>query len=785
HDLLHTKLELSLDWEHQWVNGIATLTLKPYFYPQDQLILDAKNFEVHSIRLLNEFDEKDLKFFNDDSRIYITLDTVYSRHNEYHIKIEYTARPRSRPDFKGKAIGSDKGFYFIDPGNTDPDVPRQVWTQGETDYNSAWFPTIDQPNERMTGEIYLTLDKEFVSLSNGVLVYSRTNDDGTRTDYWKMDQPLPPYLFMVAAGDFVIIKDQWKQVPLYYYVEPDYAPFARGIFGRTGEMMTYFSEITGMDYPWPKYAQIIVREFVTGAMENTTATVYYEDLLKDNHELVDGNDDNIIAHELFHHWFGDLVTCESWANLALNEAFANYSEYLWKEYKHGPDEADLHAMGERSQYFDEARTKRENLIRYYYDDPNDMFDSHSYAKGGLILHMLRKYTGDEAFFTALNRYLEKYKFSSAEVHDLRMVFEEVTGEDLNWFFDEWFLASGHPVLKIDENYVEGKAQITVTQLQDLNTTPLYRLPVAVDIWSSGAKETYHIVVDKLKQTFEFNVSSKPEFILFDSEQQLLAEVQHSRDIGQFIFQFYHTDHFQTRYESLDTLSQLTQDSTARKVVIDALNVPFWYFRQMAVNAFEDYNGPDLAEIREKINQLAVQDPVSAVRADAISTLFSIGKEHFNETYKRALADTSYSVIGSALYACMQSTPEAIPGLIKQFQGFNNLYVTIPLASYFIDQKDFSRYEWFVEKISGMKWEGLWYMLQYFGEFLMNCPNLDQRRGIVVLEQYARQHKSIYVRFAAYQGLGLLADLSGVEELLKDIAKNEKDETLKSLYQSMQ
>jgi aminopeptidase N len=174
-----------------------------------------------------------------------------------------------------------------------------------------------------------------------------------------------------------------------------------------------------------------------------------------------------------------------------------------------------------------------------------------------------------------------------------------------------------------------------------------------------------------------------------------------------------------------------------------------------------------------------------VRADAISTLFSIGKEHFNETYKRALADTSYAVMGSALYACMQSTPEVIPGLIKQFQGYNNLYITIPLASYFIDQKDYSKYGWFEEKISGMKWEGLWYMLQYFGEFLMNCPNLDQRRGIVVLEKYARQHKSIYVRFAAYQGLGLLADLSGVEELLKDIAENEKDETLKALYLSMQ
>ena len=784
HDLLHMKLEINLDWENRWINGIATLTLRPYFYPQRQLILDAKNFEVHNIELLKGTHETDLKYFNDGNQLYISLDTLYTREQEFSVKIDYTAKPMERSEKEGTAIESNRGFYFINPDDKDPGKVRQAWTQGEAESNSCWFPTIDAPNERTTGEIFITVKDKFVTLSNGVLVYSHQNQNGTRTDYWKTDLPVAPYLFMVAVGDFKIVKDQWQDVPLYYYVEPAYFPYAKDIFGRTPEMMTFFSQKLGYKYPWPKYSQIIVRDFVTGAMENATATVFNEDLLKDEHELVDENDDNTIAHELFHHWFGDLVTCESWSNLPLNESFADYSEYLWNEYKYGPFEADLHAMDSRNQYFDEAATKQVNLIRFYYNDPDDMFDSNSYSKGGLILHMLRKYVGDDAFFKALNLYLERYKFSSVEIHNLRLVFEEVTGEDLNWFFNEWFLASGHPDLRVETEYSQGKEKITIRQQQNISITPLYRLPLYIDIWSGGEKLRFYINIDKEKQTFEFDVPAKPDLVLFDGEQQLLARVTQNKDINQYVYQYYHAGLFYPKFVSLDTLRQMIQDSTSRKVLLDALSDPFWYFRQLSINAFEKYAGPDSQVVMTRANEMVIHDPNSIVRADAINTLFSITGSRYRDTYISALQDTSYAVLGSAIYACLHSVPNEIPGLIKRFESINSLYVVIPLASYFIDNADQTRYEWFIQKIYNMKQGGLWYMLQYFGEFLMKSPEYDQRKGIVILEHYARNHQSMYTRWAAYQGLNLLSDLKGVKEIQEDIRKNEKNVSLQRIYQTM-
>jgi aminopeptidase N len=783
-DLLHMKLEISLDWKNQWVNGVATLTLRPYFYPQRQLILDARNFDVQAVKLLKNSGETDLKYFNDRKQLFINLDSLYTRDQEIKVKIDYTAKPSEIEAKEGKVIESDRGFYFINPDDKDPFKARQAWTQGESESNSCWFPTIDAPNERTTGEIFITVEDKFVTLSNGVLVYSHQNQEGTRTDYWKTDLPIAPYLFMIAAGDFRIVKDQWKDVPLYYYVEPAFSQYAKDIFGRTPEMLTFFSDKLGFRYPWPKYSQIIVRDFVTGAMENATATVFNEDLLKNDHELVDENDDNTIAHELFHHWFGDMVTCESWSNLPLNESFADYSEYLWNEHKYGSFEADLHAKDSRDQYFDEAATKQVNLIRFNYDDPEDMFDSHSYSKGGLILHMLRKYVGDEAFFKALNIYLERNKFSSVEIHNLRLVFEEVTGEDLNWFFNEWFLASGHPEIKVETSYSEGKEKLTVQQTQVLGKTPLYRLPLYIDIWSNGEKHRFYVTIDKIKQTFEFDIPAKPDLVIFDGEQQLLAKVSQDKDVSQYIYQYYHSGLFKPKFESIDTLSRMVQDSTARKVLIDALSDPFWYFRQLSVNAFENYTGIDSQVVMTRVNEMINLDPNSIVRADAINTLFSIAGNKFLNTYRTALQDTSYAVTGSALYACIKSAPDEVPGLIKRFESFNDLYIVIPLASYFIDSSDQTRYDWFVEKIHHLNQGGLWYMLQYFGEFLMKSPETDQRKGIVILEQYARNHQSMYARWAAYQGIYLLSDLKGVKEILEDIRKNEKNVSLQRIYQTM-
>ena len=280
----------------------------------------------------------------------------------------------------------------------------------------------------------------------------KKNADGTRTDYWKMDLPHAPYLFFMGVGDYAIVKDSYKGKEVSYYVEKEYAPVARKIFGNTPEMIEFFSKITGVHYPWVKYSQIAGRDYVSGAMENTTATIHQEGAQQDARQLIDGNIwEGTIAHELFHQWFGDYVTAESWSNLTLNESFADYSQHLWDEYKYGKDAGDAENYQGMQGYL-QSGSESKDLVRFFYADKEDMFDQVSYQKGGRILHMLRNFVGDSAFFKSLNLYLTTNKFKSAEAHQLRLAFEEVTGHDLNWFFNQWYYGNGHPNVDISYNY---------------------------------------------------------------------------------------------------------------------------------------------------------------------------------------------------------------------------------------------------------------------------------------------------------------------------------------------
>jgi aminopeptidase N len=301
--------------------------------------------DIKSVAIVKNAKNSSLKYMYNGLQLNIDLDRTYKSNESYTIYIEYVAKPNEFQVKGSAAITDAKGLYFINPKGEDKDKPTQIWTQGETEGTSVYVPTIDRPNQKTTQEFYLTVPSKYVTLSNGALVSQKSNADGTRTDYWKMDLPHAPYLFFIGVGEYAIVKDSYKGKEVSYYVEKEYAPVAKKIFGYTPEMMTFFSKITGVEYPWNKYAQIVGRDYVSGAMENTTATIHQESAQQDARELTDGNKwEDVIAHELFHQWFGDLVTTESWSNLTLNESFANYSEYLWNEYKYGKDAADAHNL---------------------------------------------------------------------------------------------------------------------------------------------------------------------------------------------------------------------------------------------------------------------------------------------------------------------------------------------------------------------------------------------------------------------------------------------------------
>ncbi|EMR04068.1 M1 family metallopeptidase [Cesiribacter andamanensis] len=782
HDLVHTRLQVSFDWQKQHVKGTATLELRPWFYPQQTLVLDAKGFDIHSVQLLEGSSHKPLKYEYDGLKLNIALGREYSRDEAYFVEIEYTAKPNEQPAGGSEAITSDKGLYFINPLGTEPGKPRQIWTQGETEANSKWFPTIDAPNQKTTQEIYITVDNRYKTLSNGILVQSSLVNDSTRTDYWRMDKPHAPYLFMLAIGDFAVVEESWNGLPVEYWVEPQYERYAKAIFGNTPEMLTYFSDLLDYPYPWSKYAQVVVRDYVSGAMENTTASLFMEELQVDDRSLLDENWDYIIAHELFHQWFGDLVTTESWSNLTLNEAFASYSEYLWSEYKWGEDAAAETLLKEGDAYFREAAEKQVDLIRFYYDDKEDMFDSHTYAKGSRILHMLRKYVGDEAFFTALHRFLKKHEYQPVEVHDLRLAFEEVTGEDLNWFFNQWFLASGHPVLQVDHRWEGGNVVVQVEQQQDLSTTPLYELPLYVDVVAGGQKTRYAIRIDKQQQEFSFPASQQPQLVVFDAEEQLLAEISHTKSAEELRNQYRLAENFISRYKAL---AQLTEEGSPETLQLmkAALADTSSYMRRTALAAFEEYEGADSQQVYSQLAKMAASDKNSLVRADAMSILAASAPNAYKELFRKGLEDRSYAVVTAAVYGYALSDATDIDQVLRSVETITEGDVPLALAEYYVGSGQTNRYDWFVSQLPRQKGINAYYFLNTFGQYLMAAPQEQVVQGAQLLEKLALSHAKYYVRMAAFNALAIQASLPERETLLRKIAEQEQDPRLKREYQN--
>jgi aminopeptidase N len=792
-DLHHTELNLSFDWENQYVIGEAVLTLSPYFYAQNRLTLDAKGFDIKSISLSGS--NKKLQYIYNDRKIDIQLPNTYLKEDTLALSLEYIAKPNELQSGGSSAITSDIGLYFINPLNEIADKPQQIWTQGETEANSCWFPTIDSPNEKMTQEIYLTVQKRFKTLSNGTLVYSTENENGTRTDYWKQDLPHAPYLAMICIGEYAVVHDSWQRdstttLDVDYYIESDYESSAVSIFGNTPQMIDFFSDKLQYPYPWDKYHQVVVRDFVSGAMENTSAVIHGEFVQNTERELLDEDHEYIIAHELFHHWFGDLVTCESWANLPLNESFATYGEYLWKEYKYGRDDADAHLRHNLSQYLDEAESKQEDMIRYYYEDREDMFDSHSYAKGGCILHMLRKYVGDEAFYKSLNLYLTENEFQTVEIHDLRIAFEKITGEDLNWFFNQWFLSSGHPTLYIDysTDLDQGFTYVRLEQIAKTNT-PVYKLPMAVDIYEKGEITRHQIVFDQKVDTFSFPIQSMPDLVNVDAEHALLAVKSDAKSKGMWQYQFKNGKLFEDRYNSLLSLAKLPRDSLFNSIILNSLVDPYYQIRLLGIELYEGGN----EDIDKQLMNLAKEDEKSDVRASAISKY----SKHTNSNEKinflqSLLDDRSYLVISETLNAIYEN--DSIKGmqLASSFESIDNLDVQVVVSNIYSSYNKIGKSDYFSTQLKKYDSYNLILFISNFQRYLIQT-NIDENTVESSLKHFREivqsKEKSIVKAYALVALKNIRTDCINrypnlklkIESMLEEMKAEEKDEQLLRYY----
>jgi aminopeptidase N len=655
-DLVHTKLDAKFDYAKSYLYGKAWISLKPHFYATDSLLLDAKGMEIKQVAMVKGGKNNSLKYKYNGLLLNIDLDKTYKNNENYTVYIEYTAKP-DEFDAKGSAAIKDaKGLYFINPRGEDKNKPTQIWTQGETEGTSVYIPIIDKPNQKTTQEFYLTVPAKYVSLSNGKLVSQKTNKDGTRTDYWKMDLPHAPYLFFIGVGDYAIIKDQYKGKEVAYYVEKEYAPVARKIFGNTPEMMGFFSKTLGVEYPWIKYDQIVGRDYVSGAMENTTATLHQESAQQDARQLTEENKwENVIAHELFHQWFGDLVTTESWSNLTVNESFANYSEYLWNEYKYGKDAADEHNYTEMEGYIN-SKSENKDLVRFHYNDKEDMFDAVSYNKGGNILHMLRKYVGDSAFFKALNLYLNTNKFKSTEAHQLRLAFEEITGKDLNWYWNQWYFGSGHPDLDIAYSYDNSKKQAQVIVQQKQDSSKIFKLPVAVDVYNGNNRVRYNIWVENKTDTFYFPASSKPDLINFDAEKILLAVTKENKTLDEYLFQYKNARNYVDRREAINAAIEQKGQPKAIEILMLALKDPYAGLRQYAVENLDLKIQALKTQAEPTLVSLAENEKSRKVKAAAIAQLGEYEQAKYATIFKAAVNDSSYTVSGNALEALFRIDP---------------------------------------------------------------------------------------------------------------------------------
>ena len=663
-ELKHTKLKVNFDYQKEQMGGEEWLTASPYFYSTDSLVLNAKGMLIHEVALDKNGSKSPLKYEYKDDLLKINLDKTYNRNQDYTVYIKYTARPNEVSQKGSAAISDAKGLYFINAQGKDADKPTQIWTQGETESSSAWFPTIDKSNQKTTQEIYMTVPDKYVTLSNGIMKSSTKESGGLRTDHWVMDKKHAPYLFFMGVGEYAVVKDKWRNIEVDYYVEKEYEPFAKQIFGNTPEMIEFFSKRLNYDYPWSKYAQITGRDFVSGAMENTTATLHQESAQQKPGDLIDENRwEDTIAHELFHHWFGDLVTAESWSNLTVNESFANYSQYLWNEHKYGKDIADYGLMKEIRGYMMDPSNISKDLVRFNYHSREDMFDGVSYNKGGAILHMLRNYLGDDAFFAGLTDYLKTNEFGTGEAHQLRLSLEKISGKDLNWFFNQWYFGNGNPKISYTTSFEPVKKEVTITLSQN-QIGQNFQFPLSIDIFENGKPTRKNVWVSaKEKNDFTFQVSKNPDLVNLNSDGVLLAEITDTKTPEQFLIQYQNSTQFLSRYKAVENaIENLTKNPAALKTVVAALKDSNFRIRGKALVGL-DLSKPDQAKAAlAEVEKMASSDPKTLVQGAAISALGKIKDKKYLPLFEKGMNAVSNSVKANSLAGIAAVDPSRIASL---------------------------------------------------------------------------------------------------------------------------
>ncbi len=685
-DIKHLAIDLRFDWDKEQVIGTTTVTLSP-FKNLNKFSLDAAAMTIKSVALSSGTPLKfnyDAKKENDN--LEILLDKQYKNGEDLAVKIEYVTNYVNKADAE-TAIGSfGRGVRFIKPTADNPNKPRQIWSQGETEFNRYWFPSYDSPNDFRTTELRATVQKPFTVISNGKLIDTKDNGDNTRTFYWKMDVPYANYLTSIVVGEYAEVKNgSYLDVPVVAYGYPSETKEVAETTKRVPAMIKFFSERTGVKYPYPKYAQTMVEDF-GGGMENISATTQIEEMIHDERELLDEDSDSLQSHELAHQWFGDFVTTREWSDIWLNESFATYFQGLWDEESKGRDFFLYSNVRSNQQQY--LRTwyggNRRPIVTKYYANKDAMFDSYAYPTGGAVLHMLRKHLGEENWWKAINHYLVSNAHQPVSTEDFRIAIEESTGESMDWFFDQWLYKMGHPIFEVTKNYDAASKQLTLNVKQKQKTDPNNEFPqvqffqtfVDVEIGTpSGARVERVWIKPQAENIFTFATDSNPTLVNFDYEGTLLKELKFDKPVDELIYQMTNDKDVSGRNWAMGELGKpfaaAATSAADRAKIFNAFvgaitKEPFWVLRRDIISripigggdqnplddTFGDSKTPAPKFPAELVAALttAAKDENSNVRASAIGMLAKTKDAQFANLYAAALGDRSYNVIDSAATA---------------------------------------------------------------------------------------------------------------------------------------
>ncbi len=515
----HLTISVKPDMENGTISGWVKIRFAPLVDDFETLRLHCEDTTVHAVKdPQGNFLAKRLEH----GLLFVTMRAPLQRGEEGTVIVEYTSKPT-------------RGLYFHKPSHACPNRPTHMYSQGQGKDNRRWIPCYDHPDDRCSWDMHVEVAKTLTTVSNGVLVDQKDLGNGQRSDHWHFGSRSPTYLISLIVGTFETIKEKWEDVDLVYNGPPGRREELQRALDKTPEMMAFFSDYTGFKYPWPSYTQTFVWDFIYGGMENVTCTTLNMRALHTDKARPNYRSDGLVAHELAHMWFGDLMTCRTWEHLWLNEGFATYFTDLFFEHDFGRDEFLLRRRNQNQRYMSGTPTpsKLGLTVSPRGDVPIELMGGKAYTRGAAILHMLRKELGDDVFRGGIRHYVKRHQDQAVVSEQLRRCMEEVAGRDLEWFWDQWVYGSGYPKLDVEVSYEwAGQATVRVKQKQPrTGGQSLFRINVPVRVGSNGKVTDLRIYREKHTFFLPYEPSGNAEttnemfpFVRFGVDGDLLMEV---------------------------------------------------------------------------------------------------------------------------------------------------------------------------------------------------------------------------------------------------------------------